>query len=436
MVQTRVHKIILPTSDLPKAWLNPTPILAKLLKKELPKPKNPEKFDRIAEMENYWSPSLLAIERSDSAEFPIPNDVMNLLIWAGRPTPLQRAYNLEKALNTPAKIFYKREDIQYGTTGKTNIAIPQAYFVAKDGFKRLVAAGGAQWGTAASIAARYQDLNLDVYIPKEYLESKEPHRVVMEVNAAKVHGSPSQDTEVGKQMAKEDPYGSIATAFSEGVEDASKDDEAAVIFGNFFNTPIVFQSIAGLEAAAQCKIAGIYPDVVIGSIEGFLGVALPFLADLAEGRKTGTRFIVAGSKYVPSLTEGKIDYDYPDYAGLMPLYRFHTLGSRRTIPLIHAGEMRHHGVSPILSALVEAGIVTPKMYGQTELYEAGTLFCRNQGVIPSHEAQYAIKAVVDEAIQAKSEGKERVILFNLSGHTMLEHKGYLEWIIQKKLQLP
>ena len=435
MVEARVHKIILPTSDLPKAWLNPTPILAKM-RKEAPKPKNPEKADRIAEMEKYWAPSLLAIERSDSAEIPIPTAVMNLLIWAGRPTPLQRAYNLEKALNTPAKIFYKREDIQYATTGKTNIAIPQAYYAAKDGFKRLVAAGGAQWGTAASIAARYQDLKLDVYLPKESLESKEPHRIVMEVNAAKVHGSPSQDTEVGKQMAKEDPNGSIATAFSEGVEDASKDDGAAAIFGNFFNTPIVFQSIAGLEAAAQCKIAGVYPDVVIGSIEGFLGLALPFLADVAEGKKTGTKFIVAGSKYVPSLTEGKVDYDFPDYAGLMPLYRFHTLGSKRSIPLIHAGELRYHGVSPVLSALVEAGVVIPRMYGQTELFEAGTLFCRNQGVIPSHEAQYAIKAVVDEAQQAKSEGKEKVILFNLSGHTMLEHKGYLEWIIQKKLALP
>lgn len=339
-------------------------------------------------------------------------------------------------MNTPAKIFYKREDIQYGTTGKTNIAIPQAYYAAKDGFKRLVAAGGAQWGTSASIAARYQDLKLDVYMPKESLESKEPHRVVMEVNAATVHGSPSKDTEVGKQMAKEDPNRSIATAFSEGVEDASKGDGAAAIFGDFFNTSIVLQSIAGLEAAAQCKMAGVYPDVVIGSIEGFLGLALPFIADVAEGRKSGTRFIVAGSKYVPSLTEGKVDYDYPDYAGLMPLYRFHTLGSKRTIPLIHAGELRHHGVPPVLTALVEAGVVTAKMYGQTELYEAGTIFCRSQGVIPSHEAQYAIKAVVDEALQAKSEGKERVILFNLSGHTMLEHKGYLEWIIQNKLELP
>ncbi|MEM3386228.1 MAG: TrpB-like pyridoxal phosphate-dependent enzyme [Nitrososphaerales archaeon] len=435
MVEKRTHKIILPTQEMPKAWLNPTPILAKM-KKEPPKPKNPEKADRVAEMEKYWAPSLLAIEKSDAAEIPIPTAVMNLLIWAGRPTPLQRAYRLEQALNTPAKIFYKREDIQYATTGKTNIAIPQAYYAAKDGFKRLVAGGGAQWGTAASIAARYQDLPLDVYMPRESLESKEPHRVVMNVNAATVHGSPSQDTEVGKQMAKEDPNGSIATAFSEAVEAASKNDGAAAIFGNFYNTPIVFQSIAGLEAAAQLKMAGVYPDVVIGSIEGFLGLALPFIADVADGRKTGTKFIVAGSKYVPSLTEGKIEFDYPDYAGLMPLYRFHTLGCKRTIPLIHAGELRYHGVSPILSTLVESGLVTPKMYGQTELYESGTIFCRNQGVIPSHEAQYAIKAAIDEALQAKSEGKEKVILFNLSGHTMLEHKGYLEYIIQKKLELP
>ncbi len=434
MVEARVHKIILPSAEMPKVWLNPNAIYGKM-KKEAPQPKNPEKADRIAEMEKYWAPSLLAIERSTSSEINIPSEVMNLLIWAGRPTPLQRAYRLEAALKTPAKIFYKREDIQYATTGKTNIAIPHAYYAVKDGFQKLVAAGGAQWGSAASIAANYQGVKLDVFMPKESLESREPHRILMETNAATLHGSPTEDTEVGKQMSKAEPNGSLATAFSEAVEYASKDDKAAAIFGNFFNTTIVFQSIAGLESYAQFKMAGVYPDVVIGSVEGFAGPALPYIVDAVEGKKSGIRFVVAGSKHIPSLTEGKVDYDHPDYAGLMPLYRFHTLGSKKSLPLIHAGEMRYHGVSPFLSTLVEAGMITPKMYKQQEVFEASITFARTQGILVSHEAQYALKAAIDEALQAKSEGKEKVILFNLEGHTMLEHKGYMEYVIQKKLSL-
>lgn len=431
------HKILLPMSQLPKAWLNPGAVLAKVRKEAL-QPKNPPGADRLAEMEEYWAPSLLTLERSTAPEATIPTQVMDLLIYAGRPTPLQRAYRLEAALKTPAKIYYKREDIQYGTTDKTNAAIPKAFMIAKDGFNRVVGGGGAQWGTALSIAARYQDLKLDFYMAKESLESKEPHCITMQTNGAVVHGSPSEDTLVGKQIAKESPgeVGSLSTALSEATGDASSDEKAAAAFANFFNTPILFQSISGLEAESQFRSIGRYPDIVVGSLDGFAGFALPFISDKVEGKKKDTRFVVAGSKHIPAVTEGKLDYDHPDYGGLMPLYRFHSLGCKRSLPLIHAGEMRHHGVSPFLSGLVEAGLVTAKLYSQTEVFEAATTFARSQGIIPSFEAQYAIKAVIDEALRAKSEGKEEVIAFSLCGHSMLEHKGYLEYLIQKKLEIP
>lgn len=427
------RKTLLPADEFPKSWYNIVPDLAKT-GKELAGPKDKKRINRMKE---YIAPSLLAQEKSGAEEIPIPDDVRVKLIGVGRPTPLQHAARLEERLKTPAKIYYKREDISFSTTSKTNTAIAQAHYIAEDGLEKIVGGGGAQWGTALSIAATLQELKCDFIMPQSDVTLKDPHKVVMEVNGANVFGSPSDVTDVGKNVRKEKKYetGNLSLSMSEAIERAIGEKESAFAFGYFFNFVMLHQTISGVEAKKQFELIGRYPDVVICPINDF-GFALPFVADRLDGKKPDLRFIVAQSKYVPVLTEGKLDFDYADYAELTPLYRFHSLGHTFDPPMIHAGEMRYHGVPPILSHLVEAGIVEVKTYAQTECFTTAWDWCRVQGVIPSHEAQYAIKATMDEALKAKEEGREELIVFNLQGHTMLESTGYLELIVDKKLKLP
>jgi len=427
------RKILLPADEFPKTWYNIVPDIAKTGKK-LAEPKD---SDRLNRMKEYVAPSLLAQEKSGAIEVPIPDEVRIHLIRTGRPTPLQHAVRLESHLKTPAKIYYKREDIGYSTDSKLTTAVAQAYYVINDGFEKIVGGGGARWGTSLSIAATRIGLKCDFIMPQSYLTLKEPHRILMEVNKTNVFGSPSDLTEVGRKVKESKKYetGNISLAMSEAVEKAMEEKKSAFSFGYLFNFVMLHQTLSGMEAKRQFEMIDRYPDVVICPIDDF-GFALPFVADKLAGKKPETRFIVTQSKYVPVLTEGKLDYDHADYAELTPLYRFHTLGRSFDPPMIHAGEMRYHGVPPILSHLVEAGIVEVRTYAQTECFEAGWEWCRQQGVIPSHETQYVTKAVIDEAVKAKEEGKEEVIVFNNAGHTMLESSGYLELIMDKKLKLP
>lgn len=431
MAQPR--KILLSTDEFPKNWYNIVPNLAKTGKK-LAEPKD---ADRINRMKEYIVPSLIAQEKTGATEVPIPEEVRTNLIWVGRPTPLQHANRLEAYLKTPAKIYYKREDIVYSTTSKTNTAIPQAYYIANDGFEKVVGGGGAQWGSALSIAACYYGLKCDFIVPQSYLQLKTPHRILMEVNKVNVIGSPSDATEVGKKVKDEKKYetGNVSLSVSEAIEKAMGEKKAAFSFGNFFNFTLLHQTISGVETKKQFELIDKYPDVVITSVDDF-GFALPFVADKLEGKKPDVRIVVAQSKYVPALTEGKLGFDYADYAALTPQYRFHSLGHTFDPPMIHAGEMRYHGVPPILSHLVEAGIVEVKTYAQTECFKTGMEWAKVQGVIPSHETQYAVKATIDEALEAKEKNVEKVIVFNSAGHTMLESTGYLELIMDKKLKLP
>jgi tryptophan synthase beta chain len=431
MAQPR--KILLPVDEFPKGWYNIVPDLAKTGKK-LSEPKD---SDRVGRMKEYMAPSLLAQEKTGAGEVPIPEEVRSNLIRVGRPTPLQHANRLEAYLKTPAKIYYKREDIVYSTTSKTNTAIPQAYYIANDGFENVAGGGGAQWGSALSIAACYYKLKCDFVVPQSYLELKSPHRILMEVNKVNIIGSPSDATEVGKKVKGEKKYetGNVSLSISEAIEKAMGEKNAAFSFGNFFNFTLLHQTISGVEAKKQFELVDKYPDVVVTSIDDF-GFALPFIADKLNGKKPDMKIVVAQSDYVPVLTEGKLGFDYADYAGLTPQYRFHSLGHTFDPPMIHAGEMRYHGAPPILSHLVEAGLVEVKSYKQTECFKTGMEWARIQGVIPSHETQYAVKAAMDEALEAKEKGEEKVIVFNSAGHTMLESAGYLEIIMDKKLKLP
>lgn len=428
-------KIILHTADFPKSWLSIAPGLEKM--GPLAGPKDPDgQPSRIESLGDVVPRSLMAQERSLETELPIPAELFEPYFRIGRPTSLERASRLEAFLKTPARIYYKREDISYSTSDKTNTSIPQAFYAARDGFSKVVSGGGAVWGSALSIGASYQHLKCEYFMPQSYIESKKPHRILMEVNGVKTNASPSQDTEVGKKVKAEHPdaAGNVSLAVSEAVESAGR-QRSAFVFGSFFRMVAIHQSVVGLESKKQMEIVGRYPDIVIGSIDDFLGLAAPFIADRVSGVKGGTKFVAAESKYVPALTQGKLDYDFADYAGLTPMYRFHSLGHSFNPPAIHAGELRYHAVSPLLSHLVEHQIVGARDYSQSEVFEAGVTFSKCQGVIPSHEAQYAVKAAIDEAVAAKQEGKEKTILFNLSGHTMLEYDGYSEYLFDKKLNL-
>ena len=429
-------KILLPTSDFPKSWINLASHLQKL--GELAGPRDPQEGpSRLKALSDYMPKELLAQEQTRESEVSIPSELHEPLFRIGRPTPLQRANRLETALKTPAKIYYKREDISYSTSDKTNTSVPQAFYAVKDGFSKVISGGGAVWGSALSIGATYQHLACEYFMPKSYFELKEPHRILMETNSMKLYSSPSEDTQVGKKARGEkvDHPGNVSVALSEAVQKASR-EKAAFTFGSFFRMVAIHQSIVGLETKKQLESVGKYPDVIIGSIDDLLGLGAPFIVDRVSGSRPQTRFVVGESKHVPVLTNGRLDYDFADYGELTPMYRFHSLGHTFDPPLIHAGEFRYHGVSPLLSHLLENRILEVRDYSQSEAFEAGVTFAKNQGVIPSHEAQYAVKAAIDEALRARDEGKEKVILFSLSGHTMLEYTGYSEYLIDKKLGVP
>jgi tryptophan synthase beta chain len=427
-------KILLSTQEMVRSWLNLAPALAKV--GGVPDPRDAGE-GRLEAVKTVLPKALWAQETATQRDVTIPGPMTEQLLRVGRPTPLQRAYRLERELKTPAKLFYKREDISYSTSDKSNTAIPQAFFAAQEGFAKVISGGGAVWGSALSIGATYQKLVCEFFLPHAYLQSKEPHRIQMETNGVMLRDSPSGETAAGRGLAakRPDEAGNVGIALSEAIERAAA-QKAALAFGGFFRFTHLHQSVVGLEVQKQLESVGLKPDVVVGSLDGFLGLAAPFLAEEMERGKSGKRFVVAQSMHVPVLQGGTLDYDFADAAGIGPQFWGYSLGSQASLPLIHAGEFRHHAASPTLSRVVEKQWAEVRNYGQTEAFEAAALFSKTQGIIPSHEAQYAIKAVMDEAIQAKKENAARVILFNLNGHSMLEHAGYQEFLFDKKLAVP
>lgn len=413
---------------LPKEWYNILPDLPK----HLPPPLKPNGEPvKLEDMEALFPKELLKQEFSQENFIPIPQQLREMYLELGRPTPLLRARRLEEKLGTKAKIFYKYEGVLPAGSHKINTALAQAYYNKLEGTKRLTTETGAgQWGSALSLATALFGIKLRVYMVKVSYNQKPYRRTMMQVYGAHVVPSPSNLTEFGRRILEKDPDnpGSLGIAISEALEDALKNDDTKYSLGSVLNHVLLHQTIIGQEAISQLRELDIEaPDVVIGAVGGgsnFAGLAYPFYK-LSRERNLGIRIIAVEPKSVPSMTKGAYRYDYGDTAGLTPLLKMHTLGHRFVPPPIHAGGLRYHGVAPTLSILVNTGIVKPVSYGQTDVFRSAILFARTEGIIPAPESAHAIAAVIDEARKAE-EGK--VIIFNLSGHGLLDLKGYEDYL--------
>jgi len=415
---------------LPDRWYNIVPDLPE----PLPPPRRPDgSVISPGELEAIFPKALIEQEVSTERWVPIPEELRRIYLEMGRPTPLFRARRLEEALDTPARIYYKYEGVLPTGSHKINTALAQAYYNRLEGVRRLTTETGAgQWGSALALAGAVFGLKVRVYMVRVSYEQKPYRRIVMQVYGAEVVPSPSPYTEAGRRILEQDPDnpGSLGIAISEAIEDALKHEDTKYSLGSVLNHVLLHQTIIGQEAKRQLEELGEYPDVVIGAVGGgsnYAGLAYPFIADRLAG-KTETRFIAVEPRAAPSMTRGEYRYDYGDTAGLTPLLKMHTLGHRYIPPPIHAGGLRYHGVAPTLSILVRHGIVEPVAYRQTEVFEAAVRFARLEGIIPAPESAHAVKAAIDEAIRARKEGEEKVILFNLSGHGLLDLKGYQDYL--------
>jgi tryptophan synthase beta chain len=419
-------KILLSENDIPKNWYN---IVADMENKPLP-PLNPQTKEVLnpSDLEPVFAKELIKQEISQERWIEIPDEVRELYkIW--RPTPLVRATGLEKALGTPAHIYFKNEGVSPVGSHKLNSALPQAYYNKMQGIKRLTTETGAgQWGAALSFASSVFGLGLDVYMVKVSYGQKPYRRMMMQTWGANVVASPSNTTDSGRSILAKDPEnsGSLGIAISEAVEAAVKGENTRYTLGSVLNHVILHQTIIGLESEKQMEIAGEYPDVVIGCFGGgsnFSGISFPFLRHkLTDGKDI--RVIAAEPASCPKLSRGKFEYDFGDTVGLTPLLPMYTLGHDFQPADIHAGGLRYHGAGTIVSQLHRDGFIEVQDIPQLETFEAGQLFANTEGIIPAPESTHAIASAIREAKKAKEEGVQKTILFNLSGHGLIDMTAY------------
>ncbi len=416
-------KIILRDDEMPTQWYNVGPDipngLLPPLDPETKEPMGPEKLGVIFPM------ALLEQEMSGERFIDIPEDVLDVLkIW--RPAPLVRARSLEKTLGTKSKIYFKNEGVSPVGSHKPNSAVPQAYYNAREGIKRLATETGAgQWGSALSFATQKFGLECKVYMVRVSFDQKPYRKSMMHTFGADIVASPSVDTHIGRQIREEypDTAGSLGIAISEAIEDAAGRDDTNYALGSVLNHVILHQSIIGLEAKKQMVIAGDYPDVIIGCCGGgsnFAGLAVPYVPDYLEGKKI--RFVGVEPASCPSLTMGTLAYDFGDVAQTTPLLNMYTLGHDFIPPGIHAGGLRYHGMAPIVSAMVREKIIDPIKVHQLECFEAGVLFAKTEGIIPAPETCHAIRGAIIEATRELD--KPQTILFNFSGHGLIDMGSY------------
>ena len=401
----------LPVDRVPEAWFNVVPHLPEPLQPPLhPATNEPVGPDDLAPL---FPMGLIAQEVTAEPWVDVPGEVLDVLrLW--RPTPLVRATRLEQALGTPARIYFKDESVSPAGSHKPNTAVAQAYYNKQEGTKRLTTETGAgQWGSALSLAAAVFDLECMVYMVRASYQQKPYRRVMIETWGGQVVPSPVDDP---------DHPGSLGFAISDAVRDAASREDSHYALGSVLNHVLLHQTVIGLEAKEQLALAGEErPDVVIGSCGGgsnFAGIALPFVPD------TGVRLIASEPVSCPTLTEGRFDYDFGDSVGMTPLLPMYTLGHEFVPPPIHAGGLRYHGDAPIICNLVRSGRIEAVAYPQGKVFEALVQFARTQGTIAAPETGHAIVAVIDEALAAKEEGAERVILFSYSGHGLLDLGAY------------
>jgi tryptophan synthase beta chain len=420
-----IQKIDLAQKDIPRDWYNLQADLPVPLDPPLGadgKPIGPDQLKAIFPM------ALIEQEVSRERWIKIPEEVLDVYCRY-RPAPVFRAIHLEKVLGTPAKIYYKYEGLSPAGSHKPNTSIPQAYYNQKAGIKRLTTETGAgQWGSALAMAGALFGIEVRVYMVKASYNLKPARKQIMAVWGAECIASPSDKTQFGRKLLAENPDnpGSLGIAISEAVEEAATRSDTNYSLGSVLNHVLLHQSIIGLEAKKQMESINAYPDVVIGCIGGgsnFGGIAFPFIMDKIQNNKQ-TRIIASEPKACPSVTKGVYDYDFGDTAGMTPMMKMFTLGHSFMPPAIHSGGLRYHGMAPLVSAAVKQGFAEARSYHQNEVFEAGILFARTEGIVPAPETTHAIKAAIEEAILAKQEGKEKVILFNFSGHGFFDLSSY------------
>jgi tryptophan synthase beta chain len=424
----RTHiKYILNEDEMPKAWYNIVPDLPRPPEMVLhPATKQPVTPDDLAPL---FPMEIIRQEVSAEPYIEIPEPVREVYLqW--RPSPLIRARRLEQALDTPARIYYKNEGVSPAGSHKPNTAVAQAYYNKQEGVKKIATETGAgQWGSSLAMAGAFFGVEIEVFMVNVSYHQKPYRRHLMETFGAKVHASPTDLTDAGRSILAQDPEspGSLGIAISEAVEVAAKSGGTVKYsLGSVLNHVLLHQTIIGEEALLQFAQADDYPDVVIGCTGGgsnFGGLAFPFIG---EARRKGlkTRFLATEPMACPSLTRGVYAYDFGDTVGMTPLVKMHTLGHDFMPPGIHSGGLRYHGMSPLISLLHDEGIIEAQAYYQTAVFEAGVQFARAEGIIPAPESCHAIRAAINEALEAKEAGQERVILFNLSGHGHFDMSAY------------
>ncbi|WP_326823011.1 TrpB-like pyridoxal phosphate-dependent enzyme [Streptosporangium sp. NBC_01756] len=414
-----MKKFILAENELPQQWYNILPDLPTPLRPYLhPVTHEPLRPEDLAAL---LPQAVIEQEFSQERWIDIPEQVQDIYrMW--RPSPLVRADRLEKALDTPAKIYYKYEGVSPAGSHKPNTAIPQVYYNAKEGVRRVTTETGAgQWGSALSFAGSLFGVAVTVYMVRASFQQKPYRRSLMRTWGGEVFASPTDRTQAGRDVLAKDPDspGSLAIAISEAVEDALAHDDTKFALGSAMNHVVLHQTVIGLEARRQLELAGDYPDVVIGCVGGgsnFSGLVFPFMADRLSGERPRTRFVAAEPTACPTLTRGSYTYDYPDSAGLGPLLPMRTVGHGFMPAPIHAGGLRFHGDAPTLCALHDEGYIEARAYDQNEVFAEAVRFARHEGFVMAPESSHALRGAVQEALAAKEAGEERTILFGLSGH--------------------
>lgn len=425
-------KILLDEKRIPRYFYNLQPDMKKILG-ELPKPPlNPKTREpiRAEEMLALFPEEQVKHEFSSERYIKIPDQLIDLFRMY-RPTPLIRAKRLEEYLKTPAKIYYKYEGVSPTGSHKANAALTQAYYNKMQGIKRLTTETGAgQWGSALAMAAKFCDIKLTVYMSHVSLDQKPYRRIIMEMFGAKLFNSPSQNTEVGRKIAsgeKVNLLGSLGVSISEAVEDAVTHPNTKYSLGSVLNSVLMYQSVIGQEAKEQMAKIGLYPDVIVGCCGGgsnLAGIAFPFIKDKISGKKSNLRIIAVEPSECPSLTSGKYKYESGDAIGLTPLLMMYSLGKGFIPKGIHAGGLRYHGDAPLICLLYDKGVIEAEAYPEIEPLSAGLLFAQLEGIIPAPETNYAIKAVIEEAKKCIKTKEDKTILFNLSGHGLLDLAAY------------
>jgi len=427
-------RVTLGIEDIPNKWYN----IAADLPEPLPPPLNPGTKEPIKfeEFRAIFPDEIIRQEMSTERYINIPPEIQDRLIMINRPSPLQRAIRLEKALKTPAKIFFKREDLSPVGSHKPNTAIAQAYYNMKEGIVNLTTETGAgQWGSSLALACRMFDLNCKVFMVRVSYDQKPYRRYVMETYGAKVYPSPSVETDYGRKLLKENPNntGSLGIAISEAIETAVKGEKSKYSLGSVANHVMLHQTVIGQEVMKQFEMIDTVPDYMIACVGGgsnFAGFTFPMLGKKIKG-KLDTEFIAAEPASVPSITKGEYRYDFGDTAGMTPLFKMYTLGHDFMPSPIHAGGLRYHGMAPTVSLAAKLGLVKGQGVDQLATFSAGLMFAQTEGIIPAPESTHAIAVAIELAKEAKRKNEKKIIAFNLSGHGLLDMSGYSSFLSGK-----